>query len=285
MMRCNKIDAASFADGLNKIPVLRYQKDPVMVLNELYTRYPDGGEYGWYAFVMSEGTFAWWDIDTKRWKFISLHDAVGVRKVYENYNAMTADLYPVDDETQEPLKFGQMVAVTDDTSNQKNGIYRFTQPGWQFVRDLADINTFLKKNSGLVYKGIADPTTFPAVEDYSVFYMATENGFYVNFGNYNLRGNKVVMFENSSGTFLPYVLFDGETVKDVLFGGSIDPSYNLLEVTEPTWFFVTQGNYYTHDGVLVATAATSILTFNGQIWAIQRMESEIQFTNDFFDTL
>lgn len=43
------------------IPVLRYLKDPAQTMNELLQRYPDGGEYGWYAFVFENKTFAWWN--------------------------------------------------------------------------------------------------------------------------------------------------------------------------------------------------------------------------------
>ena len=57
--------------AISTIPVLRYLKDPVEILNELYIRYEDGGEYGWYAFVFSLKTFAWWNIDTELWELLS----------------------------------------------------------------------------------------------------------------------------------------------------------------------------------------------------------------------
>ncbi len=39
--------------GLDRIPVLQYLKEPAIFKEDLYIRYPDGGEYGWFAFVYS----------------------------------------------------------------------------------------------------------------------------------------------------------------------------------------------------------------------------------------
>jgi hypothetical protein len=54
-----------------KLPILRYLQEPAQTLNELYQRFPDGGEYSWYAFVIDEGTFANWEMSTKTWEIIS----------------------------------------------------------------------------------------------------------------------------------------------------------------------------------------------------------------------
>ena len=56
---------------LANIPVLKYLKDPVVSLSELYSRYKEGGEYGWYAFVFIEKTFAWWNSDKERWELLT----------------------------------------------------------------------------------------------------------------------------------------------------------------------------------------------------------------------
>lgn len=62
------------ADTLRKIPVLRYPKDPVVYIEDLYKTYPQGGEYGWYSFVMSAGTFAYWEVHGREWKLLSAGD-------------------------------------------------------------------------------------------------------------------------------------------------------------------------------------------------------------------
>lgn len=69
----NKV-SEDMAKVLNNIPVLRYQKDPVLHLEDLYIKYPQGGEFGWFAFVASDNTFAYWDIKEKDWKLLSHGD-------------------------------------------------------------------------------------------------------------------------------------------------------------------------------------------------------------------
>jgi hypothetical protein len=56
---------------LHQEPTFQYLKKPVQTLNELYTRYPDGGRYGWFAFVYEHRTFAWWDFIEKDWKLLN----------------------------------------------------------------------------------------------------------------------------------------------------------------------------------------------------------------------
>lgn len=53
---------------LPNVGVLRFLKDPVGTINELYTRYPDGGEYGWFALCTDTNQFAVWDTETETWK-------------------------------------------------------------------------------------------------------------------------------------------------------------------------------------------------------------------------
>ncbi|GAB6119230.1 hypothetical protein [Dysgonomonas termitidis] len=53
----------------NKIPLLRYQKKPVVYIDDLYIKYPQGGEAGWYALVLSEGNFAYWNMEEDKWRF------------------------------------------------------------------------------------------------------------------------------------------------------------------------------------------------------------------------
>jgi len=67
------ISGRIFPKGLEKFPALQYLKDPVDELIQLYIRYPDGGEYGWYAFVYEYGNFAYWDTQEKRWKLLDIN--------------------------------------------------------------------------------------------------------------------------------------------------------------------------------------------------------------------
>ena len=53
---------------LPNVGVLRYLKDPVATINELYARYPDGGEYGWFALCTDTNQFAVWNTETNEWK-------------------------------------------------------------------------------------------------------------------------------------------------------------------------------------------------------------------------
>ena len=62
------------AELLRRIPVLRYPKGPVKHIDDLYKTYPQGGEYGWYSFVMTAGTFAYWEEEDKKWKLLSAGD-------------------------------------------------------------------------------------------------------------------------------------------------------------------------------------------------------------------
>ena len=65
------------AKECGSVPVLRYLKDPVEKLNDLYVRYPGGGEYGWFALVVEKGTFAWWNTAFRRWNLITSSDGSG----------------------------------------------------------------------------------------------------------------------------------------------------------------------------------------------------------------
>ena len=71
MNRCPENKKLEIA-GLDKIPLLKYLKEPALFKEELYERYPQGGEYGWFAFVASLKTFVYWDIVGKDWALLNL---------------------------------------------------------------------------------------------------------------------------------------------------------------------------------------------------------------------
>ena len=55
------------------MPILQYLKPQAATINDLLNRYPDGGQHGWFVFISSLGTFAWWN-DTlviPKWEVIS----------------------------------------------------------------------------------------------------------------------------------------------------------------------------------------------------------------------
>lgn len=57
------------------------------------------------------------------------------------------------------------------------------------------------------FAGVASPTTNPGSPDGNVFYLAFQEGQYVNFGGYNLPGNAIAVFDNKSGTFVGTTIF------------------------------------------------------------------------------
>jgi len=73
------------ADILRRIPLLQYIKKPVLLLEELYERYPLGGQPGWFAFVYNERAFAYWDMSENRWRmmpaFLSAQDLLRLLSV------------------------------------------------------------------------------------------------------------------------------------------------------------------------------------------------------------
>lgn len=63
---------------------------------------------------------------------------------------------------------------------------------------LSIINHF---GAGAVFAGVAIPNTIPISLDVNSFYIANENGTYVNFGGYTNTDNKFVVFRNKTGSF------------------------------------------------------------------------------------
>lgn len=70
-----------------------------------------------------------------------------VRRIYTSVAAMNADKNPIDQETNKPLKFGQLACVcnSNDLTQVDNGkIYRYNKPGWEFLRQVGDMVQFAK---------------------------------------------------------------------------------------------------------------------------------------------
>ena len=89
--------------GLEDIPVLRYVKYPAEDLEELYVRYPDGGEYGWFCLLPSQKKMAFWNMETGLWEYM---DGGGSGSGTYNYRELTNK--PLLDssytDSQEPLE-------------------------------------------------------------------------------------------------------------------------------------------------------------------------------------
>lgn len=63
---------------------------------------------------------------------------------------------------------------------------------------LTIISTF---GNNATFAGIATPTTIPGTPDQNVFYLASENGDYVNFGRFTLN-DEIAIFRNSNGSWV-----------------------------------------------------------------------------------
>ncbi|MBF0651068.1 hypothetical protein IR083_19820 [Dysgonomonas sp. GY75] len=74
---------------LELIPLFKYQKKPVVYIDDLYLKYPQGGEAGWYALVLSEGNFAYWNMEEGKWRFI------GIGGAFQNFYSGTQMLTSV----------------------------------------------------------------------------------------------------------------------------------------------------------------------------------------------
>ena len=66
------IFSSNSIEFLELLPLLRYQRPPANTLQELYVRYPQGGEFGWYAVVQEIGSFAYWSVATRSWESMTI---------------------------------------------------------------------------------------------------------------------------------------------------------------------------------------------------------------------
>ncbi|MDR0872828.1 MAG: hypothetical protein LBN27_05090 [Prevotellaceae bacterium] len=79
--------------AIKDIPILQYLKPPVFLLADLYTRYPDGGQFGWFALVNKAKKFAYWNIEAKEWQFINEGETViineEIQTIFETLDTIT----------------------------------------------------------------------------------------------------------------------------------------------------------------------------------------------------
>ena len=141
--------------------------------------------------------------------------SMGLDKIYASVSAMNSDNAPVSDLTGKPLKGGQLAVIVAGSASEDNGkVYRFDNPGWTYVSTIGNLNIVQEtgdsetavmsqkavtnlieelKNAGYVFAGIATPETNPGTPDQNVFYIASESGKYVNFGDIELKGEVVIL--------------------------------------------------------------------------------------------
>lgn len=67
---------------IKNIPVLRHLKEPAESIDNIYVRYPDGGEFGWFCLIPSIKQIAFWNREEDRWEYI---EGVGQGASYANY--------------------------------------------------------------------------------------------------------------------------------------------------------------------------------------------------------
>lgn len=119
--------------------------------------------------------------------------------------------------------------------------------------------------SGAIFAGIATPTTNPGTPDQNVFYIASEDGIYSNFGNVVLE-NEVAIFTNGNGIWqkgktgiatykqvseLEYKLIPSiiETIKP--YNNWIRDKYNLGYCDAKTGEFKANKSYLTSEKLTV----------------------------------
>ena len=139
-------------EKLDKLPLLQYYKAPVEKLYDLYQRYPDGGEFGWFAFVYDFKTFAYWNTDEKEWKLLNnwiveVSDLPQVVNDLLNKSIFTIE----EDEEGEGNAYTSLTAETNKVKLKKEK--RFSEVGHSHVvNDVDNLQNDLDSKSGIEHK-------------------------------------------------------------------------------------------------------------------------------------
>lgn len=163
------------SEQIQRMPVLQYVKEPAEKLYDLYLRYPDGGEYGWFTFIYELKTFAYWDTYKKEW---SVLDVANIRLDAVADKMSTTATYADGTITglEEGGIEGGVVFLNNDMHPDQMGIYEATDnygtsgtfrkicEGTQinYIR-ITNIGTYVSQYDG---KNI-DTLTFTSLEDVS----------------------------------------------------------------------------------------------------------------------
>jgi len=145
-------------DTISNIPLLKYLKDPVNKLSQLYSRYLDGGEFGWFAYCNELKGFVAWDVASESW--IPASYTIGT--VYDLWKAENPDgtleefLLVIKGEKGDPFTYAdfteeQLLALkgADGYTPQKGIDYDDGEDGYTPVKDV----DYFDGNDGLDGRG------------------------------------------------------------------------------------------------------------------------------------
>jgi len=182
-------------------PVLQYLKEPVNTINDLYARYPAGGEYGWFALVHSEKAFAFWDYVNLKWTILgnpitndaydygpynSVEDACIAIPAALRRRGKTVGIYNVDG----IIEYWWENSITDDDLIQKtyfrkvedsSGLPAIYRVELNYIMEDPLSNRFFKlnasnNNSYYIYKGYSQSQCI-ALDSY---YDANRNNIFID---------------------------------------------------------------------------------------------------------
>ncbi len=164
------------AELVARMPMLRYLKEPVGKMSDLYARYPDGGEFGWFALVLSEKNIAYWDVEERKWILlgsdIKNFYAALIQKIEQIKNFSIKKTYKtkrdMEDDVEHPiannggsLLEGEFVVVTNSAEPIENGIYQYQGDKWLFISKLGSFEDYAKHGgSTMTLKDVEDKIFF-----------------------------------------------------------------------------------------------------------------------------
>lgn len=103
--------------------------------------------------------------------------------------------------------------------------------------------------NGATFAGIATPTTNPGTPDQNVFYIASQDGTYSNFGGVTLNG-EVVTFTNKNGNWVKTDTGIATKAKLTEVENELQNNLNEIFIKVGTIPIITNTGWYSSDGIL-----------------------------------
>lgn len=103
--------------------------------------------------------------------------------------------------------------------------------------------------NGATFAGIATPTTNPGTPDQNVFYIASQDGTYSNFGGVTLNG-EVVIFTNKNGNWVKTDTGIATKAKLTEVENKLQNNSNEIFIKVGTIPIITNTGWYSSDGIL-----------------------------------
>ena len=103
--------------------------------------------------------------------------------------------------------------------------------------------------NGATFAGIATPTTNPGTPDQNVFYIASQDGTYSNFGGVTLNG-EVVIFTNKKGNWVKTDTGIATKAKLTEVENELQNNSNEIFIKVGTIPIITNTGWYSSDGIL-----------------------------------